>query len=149
MNIREQALAFATEAHKGQKRKDGKDYISHPIAVAEIAETKAKEFGITEEQYLDDLYIISILHDVIEDHPEKTNELFDKFGIYALMSIQALSRESGESYFDFIMRLGEHLNPLPLIVKLSDIEHNMSDLQEGSMKDKYRFAAAHLKSLLQ
>ena len=34
---RETILQFAIVAHFGQKRKDGKDYIIHFIAVAELA----------------------------------------------------------------------------------------------------------------
>lgn len=147
MTIREQALAFATEAHKGQKRKDGKDYISHPIAVAEIAEKLAREYGITQEHYLDDLYIIALGHDWVENSqdPAIETKILDEFGAYVLAGIQLLSRqEKGESYFDYIQKLKAHYeewrDPLPIIVKISDLIHNMSDLQEGSMKDKYRFA---------
>lgn len=155
MTIREQALAFATEAHKGQKRKDGKDYISHPIAVAEIAEKLAREYGITQEHYLDDLYIIALGHDWIENSKDPTIEskILDEFGGYVLASVQLLSRqEKGESYFDYIQKLKAHYqdwrDPLPIIVKLSDLRHNLSDLSEGSMKDKYRFAQHLLSEML-
>ena len=55
----DKVLAFATEAHSGQKRKySNEDYITHPIAVAKIVE----ENGGT-----DSMIFAALLHDVIED----------------------------------------------------------------------------------
>lgn len=53
------ALAFAVEAHDGQKRK-GTDipYIAHPLGVASIA----LEHGADEEQAM-----AALLHDAVED----------------------------------------------------------------------------------
>ena len=34
----QKVLEFATEKHKGQKRDDNKDYIIHPMRVAEIVD---------------------------------------------------------------------------------------------------------------
>jgi GTP pyrophosphokinase len=147
MNIRQKALDFATKAHKGQKRKDGKDYITHPIAVAEIAEEIAYENNISEMIYMDDLYVMAILHDVVEDTDITIGEISETFGEYIASGVQKLTRTGG-NYFDFIMSLGDQDDPLPIIVKIADLEHNMSDLNEGSMKDKYRFAHHYLTELL-
>lgn len=153
MTLREKALSFAIKAHEGQKRKDGKDYITHPIAVAEIAEEIAKKYGVREDIYLDDLYVMSVEHDVREDRPQFAKEMLEEFGPYIYSSVGVLSRQKQETYFDFIGRIIRHhktsKDPLALIVKIADITHNLSDLQEGSMKDKYRFAKYLLEKTLQ
>ena len=142
MTRREKALEFATKAHAGQKRKDGKDYITHPIAVAEIAERIAKENGLVDQDFLDDTYIIALFHDLIEDTDLDYEDIKSEWGTYIAYAVLSLSRKIDETYFDFIMRLIQEsgFNIIPRIVKLADLEHNMSDLSEGSLKDKYRFA---------
>ena len=145
MTIREKALALATRAHAGQKRKDGKDYITHPVAVAKIAERMIKEQGLLAETYLDDAYVLSLLHDVWEDTDVSLEEIRSEFGEYIADAVLVLSREEGETYFDFITYLGWNKDSLPIIVKLADLKHNMGDLKEGSLKDKYRFAQYYLQ----
>lgn len=151
MTIREQALEFATKAHTGQKRKDGKDYITHPIAVAEIAlhlaEHQYNDFVYLYEtndsnflQWVDEVFVVALLHDTIEDTDVELEDIQKEFGYYIGSCVSALSRYNKETYFDFIMRIGQQSDKLPIIVKLADLEHNMSDLNEGSLKDKYRFA---------
>lgn len=67
----EKAFLYASEAHKGQKRKDGKPYISHPFSVAiELAKNGAD----------DDLICAGLLHDVIEDAGASADEIRKTFG---------------------------------------------------------------------
>lgn len=145
MTLREKALAFATLAHKGQKRKDGKDYITHPIAVAEIAERLYRSYI---GQDTDDIYVAALLHDVEEDTEFTYQDIEREFGTFIANRVHALSRQKGETYFDFIMRLSLSYF-MDSLIKLADLEHNLSDLQEGSMKDKYRFAKYLLEKTLQ
>ncbi len=65
------ALAIATEAHKGQMRKDKKTpYIEHPKAVAEIAvDLFRRRHHIVDTRVSELVYVIGVLHDVIEDCP--------------------------------------------------------------------------------
>ena len=54
MSTLKRAIEIATEAHKGQFDKSGKDYIGHPLRVMEM--------GKTEEEK-----IVGVLHDIVED----------------------------------------------------------------------------------
>lgn len=148
MNIRQQALEFATRAHFGQKRRDGKDYITHPVAVAAIAEKLADEWVLSKDFY-DDLYLIALFHDIYEDQPQFMQELRTTFGDHIADSVIKLSRRKKETYFSFISRIGDSIDMPVIFVKLADLEHNMSDLEEGSLKDKYRFAHYYLKQLIE
>ncbi len=65
------ALEFATDAHEGQKRRSGEDYIEHPISVAEyLAELNLDAPTIA----------AALLHDVIEDCDVCLDDLCKEFG---------------------------------------------------------------------
>ena len=65
------AFEFAKDAHKGQKRKSGHDFIVHPVEVAtHLARLE-----------LDPKVIISgLLHDVIEDTKINSKDIQNEFG---------------------------------------------------------------------
>ena len=69
----EKAEEFATQAHKGQKRKGGKDvpYITHPRAVAEILKSINAPSEIVAGGWL---------HDVVEDTDITLHEIGQAFG---------------------------------------------------------------------
>lgn len=144
MRIREKALAFATEAHKGQKRKGGGDYIQHPIAVAEIALGKVVEYYDKfdyfhpEDDILDLYYTVAVLHDVVEDTHITLDDIAREFGVIVREAVDALTKRDGETYLDAILRAKK--DAFAVVVKMADNEHNMSDLAEGTLKDKYRLS---------
>lgn len=151
---REKAIEIATKAHFGQKRKDGKDYITHPIAVAEIAERFfwkkfADESDGRASELADKIYIVGVLHDVIEDTSVTLEEIAEHFSDHDILrAIEFLTRKENQTYYDFIRDITVYGNFISNIVKISDIEHNMSDLKEGSLKDKYRFAHEKIEKSL-
>lgn len=139
---------IATEAHKGQKRKDGKPYITHPEAVAKIVhddffslmpqnEAAQANWSVVKNYVI----MAALLHDTIED-TYVTSERLRQAGFPEMVIdiVKTVTKQPNENYFEFIMRIMESGNVGAKIVKLADLQHNMSGLQEGSMKDKYRFA---------
>lgn len=69
-------LAFATAAHKavGQKRKySGEDYIVHPLEVAQLLVTHAKDFSTP-------MIAAALLHDVVEDTQVEISDIDYYFG---------------------------------------------------------------------
>ena len=71
LELIEQAIVYARDKHKDQKRKDGSPYIIHPLAVAEIV----AEMGLDLESVL-----ASILHDCIEDTDASHDDIARLFG---------------------------------------------------------------------
>jgi (p)ppGpp synthase/HD superfamily hydrolase len=66
------ALAFATAAHAGQKRKyTNADYIVHPMAVAELVSLNGGD---------EDQVIAAYLHDTIEDTDVTYEDVYQTFG---------------------------------------------------------------------
>lgn len=123
MNTLQRAIEIATQAHKGQLDKSGKDYIGHPLRVMEM--------GRTEEEK-----IAGILHDVVED-TSWTFEMLEAEGFSkeitdALRCVTKISEN--ENYDDFIGRVKK--NPLAAAVKLNDLTDNMDIRRLPYLSDK-------------
>lgn len=122
----ENAILFATKAHKGQKDKGGKPYILHPLRVMLCCKKQ-------EEQ------ITAILHDVLED-TNNTKEDLQKAGFSdeIVEAVVCLTKQKNEDYFDYIHRVKQ--NKIARIVKLADLEDNMDlkRLLTVTEKDKAR-----------
>ncbi len=79
------ATLYSANAHKGQKRQSGEDYIYHPIAVARI-------LG---EMRMDSRTIIAaILHDVVEDTDITLEQLIQRFGADVASLVDGVSKVS-------------------------------------------------------
>jgi (p)ppGpp synthase/HD superfamily hydrolase len=158
MNIEELALEIATRAHEGQFRDDGKTpYLSHPLKVAEIA----RQYFIDEyanrvlaNVTLEQVGAVAKLHDTIEDSPMNEEDL-KNFGrdqlenpddlaawekvVEAVVLLTRDSDRTQQTYLKYLMGLKD--NFLARIVKLADLEHNISTSNPGSNKhDKYLLA---------
>lgn len=105
------ARKIAIKYHKGQVDKAGNDYLEHIQAVASTFMTQ-------------DEHIVALLHDILEDTSCTVDDLY-QYGIpqRLVVSIVAMTRLEGESYFDFIARL--MLDPIAVKVKIADIRHNL------------------------
>lgn len=80
----ERAVKFAVKAHQGQKRKDGVDFICHPITVGMMLQ----QIGM-KEKYI----IIGFLHDIIEDTSYNYNDIKERFGDEIADAVRGLSED--------------------------------------------------------
>ena len=67
----EHAIDFATEAHKGQSRKSGEEYIIHPLAVADTLIDWGMDI---------DTVLAGVLHDTVEDTDATFEQIESLFG---------------------------------------------------------------------
>ena len=123
MSRLQRAIEIATEAHKGQFDKSGKDYIGHPLRVMEM--------GKTEEEK-----IAGVLHDVVEDSPWTFEALEEEgFSKDIIDALKCLTKRSeNENYDEFIERVKK--NPLAVAVKINDLSDNMDIRRLPYLSDK-------------
>jgi (p)ppGpp synthase/HD superfamily hydrolase len=156
MIFADKVLAFATKAHEGQVRKFTKaPYITHPIAVAKIAmETAPKVYyGFYTQVDKELLASIAYLHDVVEDTsvtPEELKAFLYSLNFYDVKNVDVIynavmALTKPKQGLDIIQYLdGIKHNLWALVVKLADLEHNMSDLKDQKKLDYYRLIRHYL-----
>jgi hypothetical protein len=107
----EDAIALATEAHRGQREKAGQPYILHVLRVMFRLDSDMER-------------VVGVLHDVVED----TGRSFDDlrrlgYSEEVLAALECVTKRESESYEQFVERAGS--NPVARRVKLADLEDNM------------------------
>jgi RelA/SpoT family (p)ppGpp synthetase len=134
------AYDFGAAAHRGQTRKTGEPYITHPVAVArELANMHLDAQAIS----------AAILHDVVEDTDASLSEIRDKFGdevaqlvdgVSKLDQIQFRSRAEAqaESFRKMMLAMIEDIRVI--LVKLADRLHNMQTLDAMPAEKRRRIA---------
>ena len=123
MSTLQRAIEIATEAHKGQFDKSGKDYIEHPLRVMEMGRSEQEK-------------IVGVLHDVVED-TDWTFEMLAAEGFSAeiIATLRCVTKTSeNENYDDFIERVKK--NPLAVAVKINDLTDNMDIRRLPYLSDK-------------
>ena len=123
------AYEYSKKAHKGQKRRSGEAYITHPLNVANIL------LNLDMDQ---DTIITALLHDVVEDTSVSLKDIEKDFGktiAFLLDGVTKISRikfrsiyhKQSENIRKMIVAMGRDIRVI--LVKLADRLHNLRTLQ--------------------
>lgn len=122
VSLIERAYATAEKAHRGQMRKSGEPYITHPVAVATIL----AEVGMTSPTLA-----AALLHDTVEDTDYGLEQLTADFGpaiaqlvdgVTKLDKIRYGERAQSETLRKMIIAMSRDIRVL--LIKLADRLHN-------------------------
>jgi RelA/SpoT family (p)ppGpp synthetase len=125
----QKAYSFAFYAHSGQKRKDGSDYITHPVAVTEI---------LLELKMDTDTICAALMHDVLEDCNIQKNNLAKIFGDDVAHIVDGVSKLGQLDLQSVADKNANNLQKMALamandvrviLVKLCDRLHNMRTIE--------------------
>lgn len=143
---RHHALIHAHEAHKDQVDKCGLPYIFHPLAVGHAVAHLGEDFEV-----------VAYLHDVLEDTDHELPRAGDDVRKYLTHrqaeALDAVTRQPDCTYAAYVHLCRE--NFIARVVKLADIDHNLSPERHGclmrrspreatSLEDRYKAARAVL-----
>jgi guanosine-3',5'-bis(diphosphate) 3'-pyrophosphohydrolase len=129
ITLLKKAYVFAAHAHKGQIRRSGEPYLSHPLEVANmLADMKMDATTL----------VAGILHDVLEDTEVTAPEIEKTFGkevahliegITKISLVEATSPESrkAESIRKIILAMTDDVRVI--FIKLGDRIHNLKTLK--------------------
>ncbi len=138
------AFDFAQEAHKGQKRMSGEDYIYHPLATAQtLAEMKLSPTII----------IAGLLHDVPEDTNYTLEDIKNDFGDEVAALVEGITK-LGSIKYRGIERYIENLRKMfiaiandlrVILIKFADRLHNLKTLYALPRNKQIRIASEVLE----
>ena len=124
------AFVYAEAHHRGQNRKDGSPFITHPLAVAQI---------VAQELHLDSESIAAaLLHDTIEDTDATHEDIARTFsptiadiveGVSKLTRVQAASKaeEQMENLRKMLLAMSKDIRVI--LIKMADRLHNMRTME--------------------
>lgn len=122
LTLIDRAYETAERAHRGQKRKSGEPYITHPVAVAQIL----AELGVAPVAIA-----AAILHDTVEDTDYSLEQLTTDFGEEIAMLVDGVTKldkvkygESAQAETVRKMIIAMSKDIRVLVIKLGDRLHN-------------------------
>ena len=125
----EEAYKFAERVHRGQKRKSGEPYITHPVEVARIVNRIGGD---------ENMICAALLHDTIEDadDPQKVgDDVYHTFGGDVYYLVDALSKDfriedkkTQQETFFAQLQLAAEMDVGVFFIKLADLMHNMGTI---------------------
>jgi guanosine-3',5'-bis(diphosphate) 3'-pyrophosphohydrolase len=80
------AYAFAEAAHRGQRRKDNRAFIAHPVRVARLLAARG---------YDEEVVAAALLHDVVEDTAVTLDEVRERFGARVAQLVAYVTEDPG------------------------------------------------------
>jgi len=126
----EKAYILAKEAHKGQYRKSGEEYIIHPIEVSQI---------LVDLKMDTDTIVAGLLHDVVEDTLITLSDIEYSFGkevsllVDGVTKLRNLPKKQGkqiENIRKMVVAMSQDIRVV--IIKLADRLHNMRTIKYQS-----------------
>jgi GTP pyrophosphokinase len=134
------AYDFAAEAHAGQTRASGEDYVSHPVEVATIlASLRLDTFTI----------VAGLIHDTLEDTNIPVSEIEARFSPQVAAIVDGVTKmgrvefgsateQQVENYRKMLLSMASDARVI--LVKLADRLHNMRTLEHLTEPKRRRIA---------
>ncbi|RFT16861.1 MAG: GTP pyrophosphokinase [Candidatus Saccharicenans subterraneus] len=145
LRVLQKAYVFAARAHKGQIRRSGEPYLSHPLEVT----------NILAEMNLDLTTLVAgLLHDVLEDTEVTLAEIRENFGREVATLVEGVTKISrvedaspeetrAETIRKIILAMTDDLRVI--FIKLADRWHNLKTLHYLSEDKQRRIAQETLE----
>ncbi|QGN57360.1 bifunctional (p)ppGpp synthetase/guanosine-3',5'-bis(diphosphate) 3'-pyrophosphohydrolase [Nostocoides sp. HKS02] len=143
VTVIERAYVVAEEAHRGQQRKSGDAYITHPLAVTTIL----AELGMTPATLA-----AALLHDTVEDTAYSLTQLEKDFGREVAMLVDGVTKLDKVTYGDaaqaetvrkMVVAMARDIRVL--VIKLADRLHNARTWRYVSVESAQRKARETLE----
>ncbi len=145
INSVKRAYFYAEQAHRGQSRRSGEPYVTHPLEVA----------NILAGMHMDHQSLMAaMLHDVIEDTTVSKTALGEQFGTAVADLVDGVSKLTQFEFEDQAQKQAENFQKMALamakdirviLVKLADRLHNMRTLGALRPEKKRRIAKETLE----
>ncbi|MBI4389026.1 MAG: bifunctional (p)ppGpp synthetase/guanosine-3',5'-bis(diphosphate) 3'-pyrophosphohydrolase [Nitrospinae bacterium] len=135
-----EAYLYSAKAHRGQIRRSGAAYFSHPVEVA---------FNLSRLKMDEKTVAAGLLHDTLEDTlatPDEIKQLFgDEIcqlvdGVTKIGQVAFASKEEkqAENYRKMILAMAKDIRVI--LIKLADRAHNLRTLESLSAEQRQRIA---------
>lgn len=115
-----------------------KKKLQHALRVANYA-VEIGSFDIRCEGKSDELFVVGILHDLVEDTEYTKDQLYEDFGYSIGDAVMTVTKDENEKYQEYIQRVLASKNLIAFVVKKADMKDHMAQTETltDKLKEKY------------